>query len=84
MYRTANRIAGFCLLTLAAMASPALADTPTELPGTKVVTADDVAKAIVTGAVVIDTRVASEYAEGHIKGALSVPYPCCRTRSYPR
>ena len=31
-------------------------------------------KAIGGGAVAIDTRVASEYAEGHIKGALSVPY----------
>jgi rhodanese-related sulfurtransferase len=33
-----------------------------------------VAKAQSAGAVVVDTRVASEYADGHIKGAISVPY----------
>ena len=47
------------------------ADTPAAKP----VAADDVAKAQSAGAVVIDSRVASEYAEGHIKGAVNVPYP---------
>jgi 3-mercaptopyruvate sulfurtransferase SseA len=51
------------------------ADTPAALAGTKLVTADEVAKAQSAGAVVIDSRVASEYAEGHIKGAVNVPYP---------
>jgi rhodanese-related sulfurtransferase len=55
-------------------AGPALADTPPSLDGTKLVAADDVVKLQAAGAVVIDTRVASEYAEGHIKGAVSVPY----------
>ena len=50
------------------------ADTPTALEGAKLVTADDVVKAQAAGAVVVDTRVASEYAEGHIKGAVNVPY----------
>ena len=50
------------------------ADTPTALEGAKLVTADDVVKAQSAGAVIVDTRVASEYAEGHIKGALNVPY----------
>ena len=49
-------------------------DTPAALPGAKMVGAEEVAKAQAGGAVVIDTRVASEFAEGHIKGALSVPY----------
>jgi rhodanese-related sulfurtransferase len=49
-------------------------DTPAALTGAKLVGAEEVAKAQAGGAVVIDTRVASEYAEGHIKGALSVPY----------
>ena len=50
------------------------ADTPAALAGAKLVAADDVVKAQSAGAAIIDTRVASEYAEGHIKGALSVPY----------
>ena len=50
------------------------ADTPTALDGAKLVTADDVVKAQSAGAVIVDTRVASEYAEGHIKGAVNVPY----------
>ena len=50
------------------------ADTPAALAGAKLVAADDVVKAQSAGAAVIDTRVASEYAEGHIKGALNVPY----------
>ena len=57
------------------VAVPALADdTPNALNGAKVVAAEDVAKAQAAGAVVVDTRVASEFAEGHIKGAVSVPY----------
>jgi len=50
------------------------ADTPTALAGAKLVAADEVVKAQSTGATVIDSRVASEYAEGHIKGAANVPY----------
>jgi rhodanese-related sulfurtransferase len=53
----------------------ALADnTPAVLSGAKLITAEEAVKAIGGGAVAIDTRVASEYAEGHVKGALSVPY----------
>src|SRR5450759_375833 len=50
------------------------ADTPAALAGAKLVAADDVVKAQSVGAVVIDSRVASEYAEGHIKDAVNVPY----------
>jgi len=56
------------------LAGPAVADTPPSLDGTKVVSAADVQKLQAAGAVVIDARVASEYADGHIKGAVSVPY----------
>lgn len=49
-------------------------DTPATLAGSKVVSADQVVKLQASGAVVIDARVASEYAEGHIKGAKNVPY----------
>jgi len=49
-------------------------DTPATLAGTKLVAAEDVAKAVAGGAILIDTRVASEYAEAHIKGAVNIPY----------
>src|SRR3954471_14946675 len=50
------------------------ADTPAALAGAKLVAAEDVVKAQAAGAVIVDSRVAAEYAEGHIKGALNVPY----------
>jgi len=52
----------------------ARADVPESLAGTKLVSAEAVVAAQAAGTPVIDTRVASEYAEGHIKGAISVPY----------
>lgn len=56
------------------LAGPASADTPASLDGTKLVSAEEVVKLQASGATVLDVRVASEYAEGHIKGAVSVPY----------
>ena len=56
-------------------ASAALAaETPAALPGVKVVNAEEVKKMLDGGVPVIDTRVAAEYAEKTIKGAISVPY----------
>jgi rhodanese-related sulfurtransferase len=57
-------------------AGPALAidDTPTTVKGAKVVSTEEVVKALADGVMIIDTRVASEYANGHIKGAISLPY----------
>ena len=52
----------------------ARADVPEALASATTVSAEDVVAAQTAGAAVIDTRVASEYAEGHIKGAVSVPY----------
>ncbi len=49
-------------------------DTPPTLAGAKLVAAEDVVKAAARGAMVVDARVAAEYADGHIKGAVSVPY----------
>jgi rhodanese-related sulfurtransferase len=49
-------------------------DTPEALAGTKRVSSADVVKLQSSGAAVIDSRVAAEYAEGHIKGAVNVPY----------
>jgi len=63
------------LLLAGLFAVPARADdTPQTLAGAKLVSAEEVAKATASGAIVIDTRVASEYSEGHIKGAVSLPY----------
>jgi rhodanese-related sulfurtransferase len=59
-------------LTLPGVAQAA--DVPATLTGAKVVTADDVAKAQAAGATLVDARVAAEYSDGHIKGAINVPY----------
>ena len=50
------------------------ADVPATLTGTSLATADDVTKLAAAKAVLVDARVASEYADGHIKGAISIPY----------
>lgn len=51
------------------------ADTPTEAPkGVTLVDAKKVQELQAAGATVVDTRKASEYGEGSIKGAISVPY----------
>ena len=56
-------------------ALPALAaETPVALAGVKNVSAEEVKKLLDAGVPVIDTRVATEYAEKTIKGAKSVPY----------
>lgn len=69
---------GFLATTAAMFLSVAFqanaADTPPQLAGVKVVSADQVKKMIDSGVDVIDTRVANEYAEAHIKGAKSIPY----------
>ena len=49
-------------------------ETPPQLAGAKLVNADQVKKMIESGATVIDSRVANEFAEAHIKGAKNVPY----------
>lgn len=48
--------------------------TPENLAGVTVVKAEDVQKMMQSGVPVIDTRVANEFAEEHVKGAKSVPY----------
>lgn len=50
------------------------AETPPTLEGATVVTAEQVKQLMEKSTPVIDTRVANEYAEEHIKGAKSVPY----------
>jgi len=51
------------------------ADTPTEAPkGVTLVDAKKVQELQAGGATMVDTRKASEFGEGSIKGAISVPY----------
>ena len=54
--------------------SASAADTPASLSGATVVDATKAKALMESGAAMIDTRVANEYAEAHIKGARSVPY----------
>lgn len=50
-------------------------ETPAQAPaGVKIVEAKDVQALQAKGALLVDTRRASEYGEGSIKGAVSVPY----------
>ncbi len=60
---------------LLAAGSALAQETPAAAPaGVKLVEAKDVQALQAKGAVVVDTRRASEYAEGTIKGAINVPY----------
>ena len=48
--------------------------TPSQLPGATIVTATDVLGLQQKGVPVIDVRIAKEYYEKHIRGAISIPY----------
>ncbi len=73
-YFSVTRIAAVLLFGLLSVHAVLAEETPPALSGAQLITAEEAVKAVGGGAVLIDTRVASEYAEGHIKGALSVPY----------
>lgn len=68
------------LLTIVAATAMSLAgiasanETPPTLKGAEVVDAAKAKALMDAGAKMIDTRVSNEYAEAHIKGAMSVPY----------
>jgi rhodanese-related sulfurtransferase len=66
-------------LSLAAVAvllfgNAAFADTPDSLTGAIVVDAAKAKSLKESGVMVIDARVANEYAESHIPGAVNIPY----------
>jgi len=67
-----NAVFGFMLV--ASAGSAWCTDTPANLGGVTVVTAEQAKKLVDAGTPIIDARVANEYAESHIKGAKSVPY----------
>jgi len=62
------------MLLLAASTLTSAAQTPPSLTGATVVSAEQAKKLADTGTPIIDTRVANEFAEEHIKGAIGVPY----------
>ncbi len=63
-------------LVVIALPVPVLAAvlTPESIPGTTVVTAEKAKAMAESGVLIVDTRVANEYVEQHIKGAVNVPY----------
>ena len=62
------------VLTVSAAGAFAAAETPPTLAGATLVTAEQARKLMDGGALMVDTRVANEYVDQHIKGAKSVPY----------
>jgi len=48
--------------------------TPSQLPGATIVTASEALALQQKGVPIIDVRIAKEYQEKHIRGAVSVPY----------
>jgi rhodanese-related sulfurtransferase/ABC-type phosphate/phosphonate transport system substrate-binding protein len=48
--------------------------TPSQLPGATIVTASEVVALQQKGVPLIDVRIAKEYQEKHIRGAISIPY----------
>ena len=66
-------LAGFCFM--AAGAAALAQETPKTAPaGVKLVESKEVVELQKAGAVLVDTRKASEFGEGSIKGAVSIPY----------
>ena len=67
---------GLAGLIVIALPAPALAAalTPESLAGVTLVTAEKAKAMVASGALIVDTRVANEYVEQHIKGAVNIPY----------
>ena len=65
-------VIGTCAYTFSSLSLAA--ETPTSLQGAEVISAAKAKSLMDSGAKMFDTRVANEYAEGHIKGAINVPY----------
>ncbi|MNL16180.1 thiosulfate:cyanide sulfurtransferase [compost metagenome] len=63
------------LATVLIISVPALAvDTPSDLAGASLVTAERAKALIDSGAKIYDVRAATEYIEEHIKGSINLPY----------
>jgi hypothetical protein len=62
------------MLGVMAVSVATATEVPSTLNGVKIVSAEEAKRMLDSGVPVIDTRVAAEYAEKTIKGAISVPY----------
>lgn len=71
-----NKFPWIALLAAALLSSPVAqaVDTPATLAGTTLVDAAKSKSLMDSGVKMIDPRSANEYAEGHIKGSVNVPY----------
>ena len=49
-------------------------DTPADLQGATIASAEQVKRMVDRGVLLVDTRVGNEFAESHIKGAINIPY----------
>lgn len=65
---------GFAVLAFPTLALSSGPETPDSIPGVTVVTAEKAKAMMDSGVMMVDTRVANEYVEQHIKGAISIPY----------
>jgi rhodanese-related sulfurtransferase len=63
---------GTALLAVTGVA--AAAETPAQLAGATVINAETAKKMMQDGVLIVDTRVANEYVDEHIKGAVNIPY----------
>jgi rhodanese-related sulfurtransferase len=72
--RTITGLVGGIVLGFGVASGALAADTPANLDGVTVVTAEQAKQMQEKGVPLIDARVASEYAEKTVKGAISVPY----------
>lgn len=64
----------FALAALIGANTASAGETPSSLEGAIIVDAAKAKSMMDSGAKMLDTRVANEFAEAHIKGAVSVPY----------
>jgi rhodanese-related sulfurtransferase len=62
------------VLSVGFVSTAGASTTPDKLDGVKVVSAEQARDLQAKGAPMVDTRVAAEYAEKTVKGAVSVPY----------
>jgi len=67
-------LVGLLILSLPAVAWSSVKYVPESIPGVTVVTAEKAKAMMESGTPIVDARVANEYVEAHIKGAISVPY----------
>ena len=65
---------GFAVLAFPMLVLASQPQTPESISGVTVVTAEKAKSMVDSGVLIVDTRVANEYVEQHVKGAVSIPY----------